>query len=184
MSTDQDSGSKSTRRSSIPRWVIPIYWVVELLLVDVAIPWGIAFLVSRLGWTESRPGVINLYGLVLIATGLVLELWTIALHLVRTSQQVEVERTPTYLLTRGPYQFTRNPMYLGELVLWIGWVFFFGSLPVLIGFLLLAALLNFRVVPREERELEARFGDAYIQYKKRVRRWFGIARSNVQNETT
>lgn len=72
----------------------------------------------------------------------------------------------------------------GELVLWLGWVFFFGSFSVLVAFLLLAVLLNFRVVPREERELEARFGDAYIQYKKRVRRWFGVSRSRIQDEMT
>ncbi len=75
---------------------------------------------------------------------------------------------------QGPYQFSRNPMYLGELVLWLGWVFFFGSVAVLIAFLLLVVLLNFQVVPREERELEAKFGDTYIRYKKRVPRWIGV----------
>lgn len=115
-----------------------------------------------------------MYSLVLISIGLTIVIWTLALHFVQTAQRVEFERTPRYLLMQGPYQFSRNPMYLGELVLWLGWVFFFGSVAVLIAFLLLVVLLNFQVVPREERELEAKFGDTYIRYKKRVPRWIGV----------
>jgi len=175
MSANPDSNSKKT----IPRWVVPIYWGVGLPLGHAAIPWGISFLTPRLGWTEGRPGAINLYSLVLISIGLAIVIWTMALHFVRTPQRVEWVRTPTYLLVQGPYQFSRNPMQLGELIIWLGWVFFFGSVSVLIAFLLLIVLLNFRVIPREERELEARFGDTYIRYKKRVPRWFGIPPSHT-----
>jgi protein-S-isoprenylcysteine O-methyltransferase Ste14 len=87
-----------------------------------------------------------------------------------------VERTPKYLLVAGPYTWTRNPMYLAEMALWIGWALFYGSSGVLIGLLVLWAVMNFMVVPFEERDLEARFGDSYLRYKQRVPRWLGKAR--------
>jgi protein-S-isoprenylcysteine O-methyltransferase Ste14 len=73
---------------------------------------------------------------------------------------------------RGPYRLTRNPMYVAELGLWLGWAILFGSLPVLIGFLVLSSVVTFVFVPHEERTLEAAFGQTYLQYKSRVPRWF------------
>jgi len=80
-------------------------------------------------------------------------------------------------LAGGPYRFTRNPMYVGELGLWLGWSIYFGSIGLLIGFLLLCLILNGIVVPREERMLEATFQDEYLQYKARVPRWFGTLKN-------
>jgi protein-S-isoprenylcysteine O-methyltransferase Ste14 len=177
MSTNKDFKPKGTKRFNIPRWVILIYWPAGLLLVHASVPWGISFLSPRLGWTEARPGIINLSALILIAIGFSIVLWKLAIHFVRTPQRVEWERTPSYLLTHGLYQFSRNPMCLGELTLWLGWSVFFGSIPVLIAFFLLLLLLNYRVVPREESELEETFGDSYSQYKNRVPRWFGVPRA-------
>jgi protein-S-isoprenylcysteine O-methyltransferase Ste14 len=71
--------------------------------------------------------------------------------------------------------FTRNPMYLAELGLWLGWVLFYGSLPVLIGFVGFCAAVNF-VVRREERDMKAQFGDVYLLYQSRVPRWLGADR--------
>ncbi len=82
----------------------------------------------------------------------------------------------SYLLTRGPYAFSRHPMYLSEQVLWFGWAIFYGSLAVLIAFVVWCLVFNFFAVPREERALEARFGEAYRQYKNTVPRWFGKIR--------
>lgn len=48
-------------------------------------------------------------------------------------ERVTLGLTPSYLLMRGPYRFTRNPMYVAELGLWLGWTIFFGSPAVLIG---------------------------------------------------
>jgi protein-S-isoprenylcysteine O-methyltransferase Ste14 len=98
------------------------------------------------------------------------------LHFAQTPEKVELEQTPKYLLRRGPYTFTRNPMYLAELALWLGWALFYGSIAVFIGFLVVWVLMNFMVVPREERNLEARFGQTYLRYKNTVPRWLGKTR--------
>ena len=54
---------------------------------------------------------------------------------------------------------------------WLGWALFYGSPAVLIGLALLWSLFTFRVIPYEERQLEALFGDEYLAYKRSVRRW-------------
>ncbi len=67
-------------------------------------------------------------------------------------------------------------MYLAELALLLGWMLFYGSVAIFITFLVAGAMFNIVIVPREERELEARFGESYLQYKRTVPRWLGEAR--------
>ncbi len=77
----------------------------------------------------------------------------------------------TALVVAGVYAFTRNPMYLGMALVYGGVALLADSL---IALLLLAPLLlviQFGVIAREERFMEAKFGDAYRAYKKRVRPW-------------
>ncbi len=84
-----------------------------------------------------------------------------------------MEMAKTYLLSEGAYRFSRNPMYLSELTLLFGWVIFYGSVALLIGFVVGWAFFNFYQIPREEGVLEASFGESYRAYKTRVARWFG-----------
>jgi len=87
-------------------------------------------------------------------------------------ERIELNWSPKLLLIRGPYAFTRNPMYVAEMALWFGWAVFFGSIAVLIGFVVLCVLVNI-VVRREERDLEMQFGETYCQYKAAIPRWLG-----------
>jgi len=82
---------------------------------------------------------------------------------------------PSVLITDGPYRFSRNPMYVAELALRLGWVLFFGSPSVFIGFVVLLSVVSLVILPREERGLEAACGQAYLQYKDRLPRWLGKA---------
>jgi protein-S-isoprenylcysteine O-methyltransferase Ste14 len=72
------------------------------------------------------------------------------------------------LLQTGPYARMRHPMYLAEMLLWLGLTIYFGSLLVLgtasIGVILAARF----VIPREERALESQFGEEYRRYRERV----------------
>lgn len=77
----------------------------------------------------------------------------------------------TVLVTEGPYRFTRNPVYLGLAISYAGAALFANSAWALA--LLAPAMLYIDVfqVRREERYLLARFGEEYVRYTKRVRRW-------------
>ena len=63
-------------------------------------------------------------------------------------------------------------MYVTELALWFGWAVFYGSVGVLIGFMIFLTVLV-PSVSYEERVLDARFGDAYRAYRSNVPRWIG-----------
>jgi Putative protein-S-isoprenylcysteine methyltransferase len=67
-------------------------------------------------------------------------------------------------------------MYLSELTLLLGWVIFYGSIALLIFFVVWYLFFNYYAMPQEERILEAHFGEAYREYKNKVRRWFGKTR--------
>ena len=72
----------------------------------------------------------------------------------------------------GPYRFTRNPMYLSLCLLQVAIGFLFNDWLALLLVVPLALVLHFGVILREERYLEAKFGEQYLALKSRVRRWF------------
>ena len=174
--------AKQAGRFVLPRWAAFIagfvLWTVLLPLVHGVLPWALSMLGQRHGWKDGRPGAWNWFGLILIAAAAILFIWTSVLHYLRVPERMELEvtlpwkMTPPYLLTHGPYGFTRHPMYVGVLALWLGWTFLYGSVAVLVGCLVLCTAVN--VFARwEERALEGRFGDVYLQYKRNVPRWIG-----------
>ena len=71
----------------------------------------------------------------------------------------------------GPYRFSRNPIYLSMILLHLGAGVWTKSLWFFVLAVLSVALLAWGVISREERYLERKFGDAYLSYKSRVRRW-------------
>lgn len=169
--------SPANEQPGLPRWLVLIialfFWVILLPLVHAGIPWALSLLAPRYGWMDGRPAIWNLLGLIPILLAAICLLWLMILHFSRMPQRVKLERTPTYLLTGGPYKFTRNPMYVAELMLWLGWAILYGSIPIFIALLVMAPLMNKRVVALEEHDLEARFGESYLEYKRSVPRWFG-----------
>lgn len=168
--------SHPSKRRQLPRWTAPPLWVIGTLVVHVALPWAISLLSRRYGWVEGHPGWWNWIGLLPVAAGLAMILWAASLHFAAAPDGWEMTTTPDYILVKGPYQFSRNPMYLLELGMWLGWAVFYGSTTVLIACVLLWVIMAFRAIPREERQLEERFGEEYLQYKKTVPRWFGLPR--------
>lgn len=84
------------------------------------------------------------------------------------------------LITAGPYKYTRNPVYIANTLIACGFtIFAFGGYNLLISFATLIIVLilyfsfyNFFVIPAEERFLEEKFGQEYLEYKKIVPRWF------------
>jgi protein-S-isoprenylcysteine O-methyltransferase Ste14 len=71
----------------------------------------------------------------------------------------------------GIHSWSRNPIYLGLFLIYVGIAIAARSLSALILTLPVAIMIRYGVVAREEAYLEGRFGDAYRDYKARVRRW-------------
>ena len=75
------------------------------------------------------------------------------------------------IVRNGPYRFTRNPMYLGLCLFQVSLAFFLNDWISLLFVIPLALVLHFGVILREERYLEAKFGDPYLALRREVRRW-------------
>lgn len=80
-------------------------------------------------------------------------------------------REATTLVTTGVYRFTRNPMYVGDVLLLIAWAVFLSSPVAVLGVLAFWLYIGrFQIRPEEE-ALAERFGAAYAAYTSSVRRW-------------
>jgi len=77
----------------------------------------------------------------------------------------------TALVTSGIYRYTRNPMYLGLSVFYAGLALLINGVVTLLLLPALLLVMHYGVVLREERYLEAKFGENYRRYKQAVRRW-------------
>ncbi len=84
---------------------------------------------------------------------------------------VDVYKPTSALVTSGVYRFTRNPMYLALTLLYLGFAISFENLWMLFLVILPLAAVRFLNIGREEAELEHQFGEEYVSYKGRVRRW-------------
>jgi protein-S-isoprenylcysteine O-methyltransferase Ste14 len=112
----------------------------------------------------------QLLGLLLIAGGVGLSSYAAALFSGHATTKNPYGQATT-LVTEAPYTFTRNPMYLGLATILLGFAIFFGSPAMLIAPLIFFLMIDRMLIPEEEATLERLFGEHYLDYKRRVRRW-------------
>lgn len=77
----------------------------------------------------------------------------------------------SFLVTSGVYRFTRNPMYLGLLLLLTGWALYVANVLAFVFLPAFILYMNLFQIKPEERALTARFGKQYLEYASRVHRW-------------
>ena len=190
MSTPEVPAGKRSHRIRISRRMAVIGGVFILSVVDpfyfLVLPWLVSLLTPRLGWTEHGPGVWNRLGLFPVVAGALGLAWVLNVMFAQIPNLppvVELDEgeglltaTSRILITHGPFAYSRNPMFLADTCILLGWAIFYGSVVVLILAVVGWTLLNYLKVPQEERGLEARFGDAYRAYRRRVPRWIGTIR--------
>lgn len=75
------------------------------------------------------------------------------------------------VVVTGVYRYSRNPMYVGDLLILAGWAIWLANAAAFLGLPLFVAYLNRFQISAEERALQARFGAAYAAYRAAVRRW-------------
>lgn len=141
--------------------------VLIVLLLPLLIRWLSGLMDRGLGlrvmYNTSATGII---GLLIAVVGGVFALWPILLQLLQ-AQGSPIPSLPTQRLLRsGPFRFSRNPMALGTIILYIGLAIWFNSWSALILVLFLSAVLLAYIKRVEEPELEERFGEAYRQFRR------------------
>jgi protein-S-isoprenylcysteine O-methyltransferase Ste14 len=109
-------------------------------------------------------------GWVLVALGGALMLWAVFTMFSRRTT-INPYSSVAQLVQSGPFRFSRNPIYLGDSILYFGVMLIWGMLWPLILYPFVWAAIRFGVIRNEEAHLSAKFGDAYLQYCQRVRRW-------------
>jgi protein-S-isoprenylcysteine O-methyltransferase Ste14 len=110
------------------------------------------------------------FGFMLILFGVILNLWTDFLFK-KGKTTVKPYENPRELLIEGPFRISRHPMYLGMTGVLLGVAVLHGTLITFLfplSFIILAELIY---IPFEEKNLEQMFGEQYLDYKKKVRRW-------------
>ena len=136
----------------------------------------LVFLPARiLEWSGVSPpdhlGPAQLLGGVAVVAGVALAGWCVVVFALEGRGTPAPFDPPRRLVTRGPYRFVRNPMYLGGSVALTGAALFYRS-PALLAFaVLFFGGAHVFVVTYEEPRLERSFGDAYREYVERTDRW-------------
>ena len=106
----------------------------------------------------------------MFATGFAIAIWAIV-TIRKAGTRVETNKPTTTIVANGPYRLTRNPIYIGMFLGQIGLAIGFNSLWILATLAPFYLVIRYGVVAREELYLERKFGDVYLGYKSRVRRW-------------
>lgn len=151
-----------TAPSERPQLLPPTYWFgCALLMITIHV------LFPLVHWSEPW---IAYVGVGLIAAAGMLGGWA-AWTFQRHGTPIHPFEPARCLVTVGPYRYTRNPMYLGLLVMLIGLLLVLGSVTPVVAIIAFETIVSTRFIEPEERALESHYGDAFRRYKAAVRRW-------------
>ena len=106
-----------------------------------------------------------------MAVAFIAPVWAFVLFRREGTEIDPTSPTNRKLVTSGPYQFTRNPMYLGLVILTLGVALRVGAWPMFIAPVAIFATANWFHIPFEEAKMRRQFGATYEDYVERVRRW-------------
>ena len=112
----------------------------------------------------------TLLGIILIAAGAVLNVWADGIFKKQNTTVKPFEK-PDALVNSGPYRISRNPMYLGMVLILFGVSFILGSLISFAGPIFFIIAMERVFIPEEEKSMKENFGDEYFIYKRKIRKW-------------
>ncbi len=145
-------------RRALPPPLVFLGYLLGALILNWALP-------LRLPWLPVRilGGLLVIGGLLLAASAI--------REMRKLHATPDARRPAAALVTGGPFRFTRNPIYLGFLLIYLGFTLLAGTLwGILLSPFLIATVTRW-VIQREEAYLSQRFGGEYTTYRSRIRRW-------------
>lgn len=117
-----------------------------------------------------RADLSSLLGLILIFVGI--SMATISFRLMSKIKTTFIpDGVPEKLVSTGPFKFSRNPIYLGMFLTLFGTAFLMGSVSALLVSLIFVLIINFTWISHEEKKMSEIFGEDWIDYCSKVRRW-------------
>lgn len=138
-----------------------IYLVAFALVLVLDWSWPVAIL--------GRPAAAWI-GIAVLILGVAINGWGVyTMYRARTA--IHPGHPANRLVTSGPFRYSRNPLYVGLNLVFLGLVLVVDSLWGLPVFLATVLVMHYGVIRREERHLEAAFGDEFRAYRARVRRY-------------
>lgn len=139
------------------------------LFAFLVLPGVVAFLVPVL--LSPEDGFSQWWGLLPLAGGTTLLLACVREFYVAGRGTLAPWAPPSSLVTSGVYRWTRNPMYVAVLLILSGWTVGFESSTLALYTLTMLVVFHLRILLHEEPWLARTFGDAWTNYRTRVRRW-------------
>jgi len=135
---------------------------------SIPLPIVLALLIIPPSAAPSAAREMLLAGLVVVMTGELIRMWGV--HHIGSVSRTRSERLGP-LVDHGPFAMVRNPLYIGNILLWVGFAVS-AQLPWLAPLVVVLLALEYHAIVRwEERLLESRMGENYRQYLRRVPRW-------------
>ena len=148
-----------------PSWIVRIptpIWLIGLVIVALIVD---VPLQSPALLQHRRTGIV------LIVLGVALSAWGRLTFSRRGAEIFPSSDVHSTLVASGPFKLTRNPMYLGIVVIGVGAALTAGTWLMWLVPAVVFLLDQLVIIPFEERSMERAYGDAYRAYKARVRRW-------------
>jgi protein-S-isoprenylcysteine O-methyltransferase Ste14 len=139
--------------------------IIDLILLGLAI-----FLNNRFPFKFIFPPYNLVFGIFTMSIGGIFILLSVILFYMNRTTIIP-GFSPSRIITKGTYRISRNPIYLGTVVMFVGLSFLLGTLVVFIVPILNYLILNFYVIPKEEIICEEVLGNEYLRYKEKTRRW-------------
>jgi protein-S-isoprenylcysteine O-methyltransferase Ste14 len=144
---------------------------LRALLAFLALPGCVAFLVPALIVPSGQAHALHVEGLVPFVAGVVVLLWCVRDFYRAGKGTLAPWDPPRYLVRIGLYRCSRNPMYVGVLLILIGWAAGFRTPASIIYAIAMAIAFHSRVVLHEEPWLARTFPGEWPAYKSHVPRW-------------
>src|SRR6266511_4264881 len=142
---------------------VPASTLVASIVIAVALHYLIPI-------TTAIPFPYNFLGLLVIGFGMYLAFQSVRLLRLHNTT-IEPSGSPSSLVMQCPYSYSRNPIYLGVLLIVLGTAITLSSLSSFIAPLIFFLVVNTIIIPFEEKRLQKNFGIDYERYKGSVRRW-------------
>lgn len=142
---------------------IPPFWLLSALILV----WLQAQLVPGLGHPF---GLSRIAGVVLVVSGVALMVWAVAAFRAHQTSVVP-HQVPRRIITTGPFARSRNPIYLGDVMVLSGAVLWWGPWPAALLIPIFVQILTRRFIAPEESRMKENFGEEFARFAAETPRW-------------